>query len=151
MSDFSIVDDLRIPLRLLALIDAGLWPRGPDVALRQNLHSLVSKERIQRFAPEEDRIYLLSPPFHTVARLKMNNKFWAQFAALDEVTPELTVEIGGFGLGSDSPILLDYAADCSNPRVIRLLWRRPGPNTWVTCAESFDLFADMLGLDHSVV
>ncbi len=57
------------------------------------------------------------------------------------------MDIGDFGLGSDSPILLDYRADRQSPAVIRLLWKNPGPNVWVRCADDFDLFADMLGLD----
>jgi hypothetical protein len=32
----------------------------------------------------------------------------------------LSVDIADFGMGSDSPILLDYRPDVSNPAVIRL-------------------------------
>jgi len=73
--------------------------------------------------------------------------FWSRFGALEEISPELCVDIGDFGLGSDSPILLDYRQDRSNPAVIRLQWRKPQPNGCVRCADSFDEFADMLGLD----
>ena len=49
----------------------------------------------------------------------------------------------------DSPILLDYRQDRSNPAVIRLHWRLPPePNVWVRCADTFDGFADMLGLEQ---
>jgi hypothetical protein len=44
--------------------------------------------------------------------------------------------------------VLDYRQDRNNPSVIRLKWQKPQPNTWVRCAENFDQFADMLGLDH---
>jgi hypothetical protein len=150
MSDFSIVDGLSIPRRLLALIESGLWPRTSDEAMRQNLRSLVAKDRIQFFAPGEERMYLLNPPFHTVAKLMKSNKFWSRFAAIEEIAPELSINIGDFGLGSDAPVLLDYRADRSTPAVIHLLWRKPDPNTWVRCADNFDQFADLLGLDSSI-
>jgi hypothetical protein len=149
MDDFSTVDGLAIPRRLLALIGSGLWPRTAKEAMRQNTHSLVPKERVQVFAPNESRLYLLAPPFHTVATLMTQNNFWARFAALDEISPELSAEIAAFEIGSDSPILLDYRPDRSDPAVIRLLWQKPKPNIWVRCADSFDEFADILGLDCS--
>jgi len=76
-------------------------------------------------------------------------KFWPRFGALEEISPELSVEIGDFGIGSDSPILLDYWQDRSKPTVIRLHWRKPQPNVWVRCAGNVDEFADMLALDTS--
>jgi hypothetical protein len=142
-------DGLPIPKRLLTLIDSGLWPQSIDEERQQNLRSLVSKERIQLFAPQEERIYLLRPPFNTVATLMVRNKFWSRFAALNQISPELAVDIADFGLGSDSPILLDYRPDRLNPVVIRLLWRKPEPNIWIRCADNFDEFAEMLGLDRS--
>jgi hypothetical protein len=142
MDDFSTVEGLPIPKRLLALISSGLWPRTEEEAMRQNIRSLIPKERVQLFAPKENRIYLLSPPFRTVATRMTQNKFWTRFAALDEISPELSVEIAGFEIGSDSAVLLDYRPDRSNPAVIRLLWQKPKPNTWVPCARNFDEFAD---------
>jgi hypothetical protein len=71
-----------------------------------------------------------------------------EVGALEEISPALSVDIGYFGLGSDSAIVLDYRQDRNNPSVIRLKWQKPQPNTWVRCAENFDQFADMLGLDH---
>ena len=120
-TDSTMVGDLPLPKRLLALVDSGLWPRTPAEAMRQNIRSLVSKERVQVFAPEQDRMYLLSPPFSTVGtRMTHGDKFWVRFGALEQISPELSVLIGDFGLGSDSPILLDYRLDVSNPAVIRL-------------------------------
>ena len=115
------VGKLPLPKRLLSLIDSGLWPRTPAEAMHQNIRSLVSKERIQAFAPDEDRIYLVSPPFTTVAtRMTHNDKFWSKFGALEQISPDLSVFIGDFGLGSDSPILLDYRHDAFAPSVLRL-------------------------------
>jgi len=67
---------------------------------------------------------------------------------LEEISPELTIIIADFGLGSDTVVALDYRADRDDPAVIRPLWRKRGQrNTWVRCAETFDEFADMLGLE----
>jgi len=69
--------------------------------------------------------------------------------ALEQITPELCVDIGDLGAGSDSAIVLDYSERPFDPSVIRLQWRKPLPNVWVRCADSFDAFADMLGLDNN--
>jgi hypothetical protein len=90
-----MVGKLPLPKRLLSLIDTGLWPRTPAEAMHQNIRSLVSKERVQVFAPDEDRIYLLSPPFSTVAtRIAHNDKFWSKFGALEQILPNLSVLLG---------------------------------------------------------
>jgi hypothetical protein len=80
-------------------------------------------------------------------RVGGEEKFWSTFAALEGISPELSVILGDFGLGSDAPILLDYRDDRSTPSVICLKWRKPEPNVWVRCADCFDQFVDMLGLD----
>lgn len=109
------------------------------------------------FAPEQDRIYLLGPPFHTVHEHRKGrrpeDKFWTNFAAPEGISAELSVVIGDFGLGSDAPILLDYRENSSVPSVIRLLirWQNRQPNIWSPCADNFDEFADMLGLEPSVL
>jgi hypothetical protein len=146
------VDGLPIPDRLVSLIDRGLWPRTEVEAQRQNIDSLVPAERIHLFAPEEDSIYLSAPPFCTATTRRRDQgegKFWDRFAAPEGISHELSVDIGDFGLGSDSPILLDYRGHRNSPTVIRLKWRKALglPNVWVRCADSFDEFADMLGLD----
>jgi hypothetical protein len=148
--DNATAGNLRLPKRLVGLIDRGLWPRSHAEAQRQNIRSLVSAERIHLFAPEEDRIYLAAPPFCTITRRMSNSgRFWKEWGALDEISPELSVDIGYFGLGSDSAIVLGYRQNPSDPAVIRLKWRKPQPNTWVRCADTFDEFADMLGLDSA--
>ena len=45
---------------------------------------------------------------------------WERFGALDQIVPEKALIIGDFELGSDSPIILDYSRDASNPPVLRL-------------------------------
>lgn len=148
--DSTTVGDLPLPKRLIGLIESGLWPRTHAEAEQQNIRSLVPAERIHLFAPEEDRIYLAWPPFYTIAERSCGGAkgFWSQWGALQEISPELSVDIGDFGLGSDTTIVLDYREDRGNPVVIRLKWRKPEPNAWIRCADSFDQFADMLALDR---
>jgi hypothetical protein len=160
-TDYKTVGNLPLPKRLVELIDSGRWPRTPDDERHQNVRSLVPKERIQSFAPGEDRIYFVRPPFATVAtRMSHGDRFWSRFGALEQITPELAIFLGDFGIGSDSPILLDYRRDITTPAVIRLKLnsilgdampngRRKllgWANSWLTCADSFDAFAEMLGL-----
>ena len=146
-NDPTMTAELPLPKRLVNLIDSGRWPRTPDEERRQNIHLLVSKERIQSFAPEQDRIYLFRPPFRTIAQRMSGAEgaFWSRWGALGEIAPDLALDIADFGLGADSAIVLDYRQE--NPPVIRLVWRKPEPNEWVRCADSFDEFADLLGLD----
>jgi hypothetical protein len=148
-----LVDGLLIPELLKAAIDAGKWPRTADEGLKQNLDSLFAEDRIRRLAADESMIYLYSPPFTTVARAVARDvadgrsNFYAEFGAIHQLVPAAAVEIADFGLGSDSPILLDYRAGPTKPKVIRLWW--PGdarPNQWVDIAPDFESFAEILGL-----
>jgi hypothetical protein len=139
--------NLPLPTRLRQIIETGRWPKTHDEEIHQNIRSLVPKERIQSFAPEQDRIYLFRPPFRTIAQRMSGAEgaFWSRWGALGEIAPDLALDIADFGLGTDSAIVLDYRLQ--NPPVIRLVWRKPEPNEWVRCADSFDEFADLLGLD----
>jgi hypothetical protein len=146
-SDRTLGGKLPLPKRLLKLIETGRWPRTHEEELHQNLRSLVAKERIRSFAPEQDRIYLFNPPFRSIAQRMsgVEGEFWSEWGALGEIAPELALDIGDFGIGADSAIVLDYRHE--SPPVIRLIWRKPEPNVWVRCANSFDEFADLLRLD----
>ena len=74
-------------------------------------------------------------------------EFWSRFGALEQISPDLSIFLGDFGLGSDSPILLDYAKNALSPAVIRLKWNygEGQRNEWLLCADSFDAFSDLLG------
>ena len=146
-TDLTISGNLPLPKRLVKLIETGRWPKTHEDELHQNLRSLVSKERIQSFAPEQDRIYFFRPPFRTITQRMSGEegRFWSEWGSVSEIVPDLALDIGDFGLGADSAIVLDYRQE--NPGVIRLVWRKPEPNVWVSCADTFDEFADLLGLD----
>jgi hypothetical protein len=94
------------------------------------------------------------PPFRTIAKVRGAGgagDFWERFGALDQIDPERALIIGDFGLGSDSPVILDYALNPSSPPVLRLRWGPRGlGNEWVQGARDFDEFAEMLGLAGEV-
>lgn len=142
---------LKLPALLKALLAAGHWPRTREEANRQNLQPLIPAERVRLFAAEENEIHLSAPPFHTVADEDNggSKRFWQEYGALEQIAPERSLIIGDFGLGSDSPIILDYR-EGSNPPVLRLRWLELEPGQvrtdWVKGAMSFDEFAEMLGL-----
>jgi hypothetical protein len=107
---------------------------------------------VRKFAPEEDELHLFVPPFQTIADeiaaapVVVVNEFWKRFGALDEITAEKALILGDFGLGSDAPIILNYAVDAVDPPVFRLRWLPNRPTKWVQGARNFDEFASILGL-----
>jgi hypothetical protein len=121
---------------------------------QQQLHPFISADHVQRFAADETVICLQPPPFSTIAQVRAvggAGDFWERFGALDQIDPERALIIGDFGLGSDSPIVLDYARNPSNPPVLRLRWGSQGKgNQWVQGARDFDELAQMLGLAERV-
>jgi hypothetical protein len=140
-----VVDGLLIPYQLQAMLTDGRWPRTADEASQQNVHPRVSEDRNRTLR----RIRLHAPPFHTLARTVAGGgrDFYSAYGALHELVPEASVEIADFGHGADTPILLDYRAGPTDPRVIQLEWAdRPEANYWVVMAEDFAEFVDLLGL-----
>ena len=139
---------IELPLLLNEMLAAGRWPRTPEEAESQNRRPWVSTENIRRLAPDETLIYFFPPPFFTVRERSRENDFW-NWPQTDPngIDFDLAIDIGDFGLGSDAPILLDYRADPTNPRVIRLQWSRTGENNrWVQMAHDFKTFVEALGL-----
>ena len=147
--------NLLLPPRLVRLIAIGVWPSasGPAMTVQQ-FNPLVAPERVQFFAADESLICLQLPPFHTIADEVSGGgagDFWQRFGALNQIVPEQALVIGDFGMGSDSPIILDFAANHSNPPVLRLRWHSECQHTeWVQGAKDFNDFANMLGLTDGV-
>ena len=141
----------NLPLILARLIAEGVWPStaGPSMNMQQ-LHPTIPADRVRRFADDESLICLQPPPFPTIAQLRAAGgagDFWERFGALDQIDPARVLVIGDFGLGSDSPVVLDFARDASNPPVLRLRWGSRGQsNEWVQGARDFAEFAAMLGI-----
>jgi hypothetical protein len=147
--------NLLLPPGLVRLIAIGIWPstNGPAMTVLQ-FNPLVPPERVQLFAADESLICFQLPPFHTIADEVSGGgagDFWQRFGALNQIVPEQALVIGDFGMGSDSPIVLDFAANQSNPPVLRLRWHSECQYTeWVQGAKDFDDFANMLGLTDGV-
>ena len=144
------MSDFPLPAGLIRLIATGIWPSadGPSMTVQQS-RPLVLEDRVRRFASEESLICLQPPPFHTIAQERAaggSGDFWERFGALSQIVPEAAVIIGDFGMGSDSPIILDFARNASNPPVCRLRWGPEQRNEWVEGAPDFDAFAALLGL-----
>ena len=143
--------DFPLPDGLTRLLAAGIWPSADGPSMNeQQLHPFISAEHVRRFAAEETLICFYPPPFLTIAKVRAaggEGDFWERFGALDQIDPERALIIGDFGLGSDSPIVLDYARNPSSPAVLHLRWGPTGQgNEWVQGACDFDEFAEILGL-----
>lgn len=148
----SFLTEFPLPAGLTRLLTAGIWPstNGPSM-MAQHIRPIVAPGRVRRFAAEETLICLQPPPFPTIAREVSAagpgaGQFWRQFGALHQIIPAKAVIIADFGIGSDAPVILDYAADTTNPPVLRLRWGPDRNTEWVLGARDFDEFADMLGL-----
>jgi len=129
----------------VSLIENGVWPNA-ESATSQNLAPLAPVELVARIAPDESGLFMHPPPFITLTtEVAANPEFWREFGALDEIEPDLALDIGDFGAGSDAAIVLDYRGESDEPRVLRLQWGESG-NHWVVLAETFEVFAEVLSL-----
>jgi hypothetical protein len=139
---------------LTHLLATGVWPSADGPSMNaQELHPLIPAERVRRFAAEESLICLAPPPFSTIAEIRARGgagDFWERFGALDQIVPDKALIIGDFGIGSDSPVILDFGRDAANPPVLRLHWGPGGRNEWVQGARDFAAFAEILGLAGGV-
>jgi hypothetical protein len=172
---------LPVPGLLLDLVERGIWPAdghqamdfewaypnpGDDAEDRARLLDKygpprVPVERIRLIHPSGSKLYLSPPPF--LPSRQRTSTYWGihevagyeNFFAPTKVERDLMIEIGGFGHGSDQPIILDYQKDRKDPNVRRLAFKfvRSGPegrrkswdNHWVEAAPSFHEFARRLG------
>jgi len=116
-----LVEGLELPKLLLTLLETGVWPSAPDAIHRQQLHSLIREDRNRKLR----RICLYPPPFRTMLQSGKDcgaDEFMTRFGAVHELVTEATIPIADFGLGADSPIMLDYRRGPTNPAVINLEW-----------------------------
>lgn len=151
-----LVEGLPIPTELVALLESGRWPSGREQERAQNLAPIARPDHFRAFDPHATGLFLYAPPFATVTRLSVHEPFWTwQQAAPDGIDHDLAIPIGDFGLGSDSPIVLDYRGERSRPAVLYLRYDSPPPsprkekvfnNRWAPLAPTFGEFAQMAGL-----
>ena len=140
----------KLPLLLNELIELGVWPTGNPNG--QELKPLLGKEAARQLSPEDDRIVLMTPPFHTIGdELRGGNYFWQSGVSNpNEIDYDKALIVADFGLGSDSPIIL-YFDPMDAPRIMYLRWSGNGPNIrhqWVETHTTFDKFATAVGLDR---
>lgn len=142
-----VVEGLTIPPLLDELLAAGRWPRDQTEAAR----NFVAKDRCR----ELRRIHLWPPPFRTYAAFAARgwDDFFKTNAAVHELVPQFAVEIADWGPGGDSPIVLDFQFDRTQPRVIHLRWsngtdqgERYSNNYWEEFSPDFASFVELLGL-----
>ena len=105
-------------------------------------------------APGERSVSLQSLPLRTPAELlRAGEHIWSDPtfhpAGIDS---HKAVVIGDFGLGTDSPILMDYRRG-TNPAILRLSWNmrrpfNPQNNRWVVFADTFDAWMPMVCWDY---
>lgn len=144
------VHGLHIPELLVTALETGRWPRTHSEANAQNLQCICCSQGIQQLAPGQRELFLYHPPFATVADNVVGDgiHYWNRFGALDQLDPARAVIIADFGIGSDSPIVLDYRTGPTEPRVIRLVWpdSRQPIHRWEVMAPDFYTFFTVLGL-----
>lgn len=136
------IDGLILPDLLISMIESGRWPSATDSINKQNSESLVPLDRNRKLR----RICLYPPPFRTLAHAAKDD-FYRTDGIIWQLKPELGIAIADFGIGADSPILLYYKKNKTEPIVINLdRHQRDGANSWVVMAESFAAFVELLGI-----
>jgi hypothetical protein len=130
-----------IPNSIINLSNIGFWPQDTKKATEQNLKPLVSSEIVKKIVPGENSIYFNSIESFSLLsdEISYDYDFWKNEGALDKINPEMCVIIGDFGMGSDSPIILDYSDNINMPKVKRLIWLENG-NYWEKLADNIDDF-----------
>lgn len=138
----------QLPAELTALIESGIWPTVSSN--RQELEPLLGKAAACQLSPDDERIVLMVPPFHTIAdEVRGGNNLWTSgLTNTGEIDYEKALIIADFGLGSDSPIILYYEVS-EKPSVMYLRWTGNGEDIrhdWVKTHHSFADFATAIGL-----
>ncbi len=145
-----IIESLPLPVALTELIESGNWPANAAEANQQHRGRMIPSHLVKEVADDEEEIYLHPAPFHTIAHEcgKSRSTFWDECGALNEIDPSRAVILGDFGMGSDSPIILDYRVSLTDPEVWRLKWGEPygSGNHWKIVAPTFSQFASKLRL-----
>lgn len=138
-----------LPKELTILIDSGIWPSMNSQINAQELTPLISRQNIQTVLPKENTIIFFPPPFYTISdRINKGEVFWQRpEAAIFQINPEKSLDIGDFGYGSDSALVLDYDFDEKSPRVIMLQWEDDiRKNKWIEISRTFGEFCHRIGL-----
>jgi hypothetical protein len=147
--------DLPVPNAIAELIKTGRWDCGHDFPMPGALRDAVP-ERLWR----SPQVYLEPPPFRTIAEWMEDEReeWWRRpVAAVSQLDPNLAVVIADFGMGSDTPVVLDYRSSFDQPIVRYLFWSPDYPssqkfldfvgNSWEILAPTPEAFLALLGLN----
>lgn len=67
----------KLPTDLTALIESSFWPSVESN--RQELEPLLGETAAHKLSPDDDRIVLMVPPFHTIAdEVRGGNELWTR-------------------------------------------------------------------------
>jgi hypothetical protein len=106
--------ELVLPGLLLEMVESGRWPneRGRDVDTDQ-VRTLAGYCGLP--------LHLSPPPFRPIAEWEQSGGFFTWgWAAPDGLDHQKAISIADFGLGADSPIVLDYRENPARPSVLYL-------------------------------
>jgi hypothetical protein len=137
-----IVGGLRVPERLIALMEAGRWPNREDSLVRHEF--LVPQSLLTPFRSNPSDYLHLYPPLFELAH---PGGFWNEACAGSDIRLEALIAIADFGWGTDAPIILDYGRSEDQPSVRCLRYPCGLRREWVHMADSFDGFVDYFSLD----
>ena len=143
----------KIPDLLNKLIVDGVWSNenwSTAQFTQQETIPIIGREGTQKESPDDEKIVLMCPPFHTIANeVDHGNDFWVRYLTnYGEIDYSKAVIIAHFGLGSDSSIIL-YYDNIEAPKIMYLKWSINGSDihhSWICTHLSFEKFADDTGL-----
>jgi len=107
--------------------------------------ALVPAEIVQRVFPDESRFCFCLPPFHLLSD-EPADEWRMEHARPDQLDHSKALLIADFQIGSDSAVVLDYAADPDCPPVKWLRWTEESDTYWDTACSSFAELAERLHL-----
>lgn len=118
---------------------------GTWVTPGNDVDDRIPRDIARRWDAAASGIHLARPSLlaDDIRRVPQLGELWN----VTDVDPEDCVIIADFGIGSDNPIVLDFATD---PPTVRTQYFRAGSelgSKWVTIATGFDDFVELIGLD----
>lgn len=122
------------------MIADGRWST-PEGAIDER----ISVETARRWDPHASGAHLMAAPVTLSSDLAAAPSLDDLWNTTD-VDPERCLVIADFGIGSDNPIVLDFADRPASVRTLQWHVDGTGGSVWVTIARTFDEFVSELGL-----
>ncbi len=143
----------EIPYQIMLMVNEGRWPVTNDDMEYQEANNIFDVNRVRNISRRENRIVFFNYPFVTMEWELKNNKAWDSGVQItNNLDCKNLLTIAYFGYGSDSLIVLDYS-NSEIPKVLYLDYDLPRISQnilackWTMISESFEQFADLIGLD----